>query len=116
MVSLIRKAQSTAEYAITIGLVVAVVAGVMQVALKGGMRKKSKQALNFLQDAGDDVLSQYEDRDLTLYEQSSRATKVAADDYADEYLMEKGGAEKRYQQRTSETTSYSAELMEGLQE
>ena len=69
-----------------------------------------------MMDSGEDVLGQYEDRDLTLYEQSSRATRVAADDYADEYLMEKGGAEKRYQQRTSETTSYSAELMDGIEQ
>ena len=116
MLSLIRKGQSTAEYAITIGLVVAVVAGVMQVALKGGMRKKSKQALNFMMDAGDDALSQYEDRDMALYQQDYRTTQVDADSYADEYLMEKGGAEKRYQQRTSETTGYSVELMDEVQQ
>ena len=54
---LTRKAQSTAEYAITIGIVVAVVAGVMSVALKGGMRKKATQATDLLKNSGTATVS-----------------------------------------------------------
>ena len=54
---LTKKAQSTAEYAIIIGLVVAVAAGVLSVAVKGGIRHQNKRAMNVLLDAGSNVSS-----------------------------------------------------------
>ncbi len=111
-----RKAQSTAEYAITIGLVIAVVAGIMQVTLKGGMRKKHKEAMGYLLQAGSDELEEYEEKPIDIYTQERRQTEIDAGSYVDEYLMEKGGGEKRYQQRTTESTSYSAEMLDAVEQ
>lgn len=111
-----KKAQSTAEYAITIGLVIAVVAGIMQVTLKGGMRKKHKEAMGYLLQAGSEELGQYEEKPIDIYTQESRQTEIDAGDYVDEYLMEKGGGEKKFQQRTTESTAYSAEMLEAVEQ
>jgi len=113
-----RKAQSTAEYAITIGLVIAVVAGIMQVTLKGGMRKKHKEAMSYLLDAGHDIADykDLEEKPIDIYTQDYRQTEIDAGSYVDEYLMEKGGGEKRYQQRTTESTSYSAEMLDAVEQ
>ncbi len=43
-----RKGQSTAEYAILIGLVAAIAAGFLSVSLKGAVRSKNEQATNYL--------------------------------------------------------------------
>jgi len=121
---LIRKAQSTAEYAITIGIVVAVVAGVMSVALKGGMRKKSAEATNVLTNAGVGVkVDPSTDADLSsalpgmnatsddfrVYESEARKTNVVAADYVDRKIVHKGGGESAMQQQTTDTTSLSVD-------
>ena len=119
-----KRAQSTAEYAITIGIVVAVVAGVMQVALKGGMRKKGVEATNFLNKAGTadsgatlstDTATfganpmDSEANDFNTYESEARQTKVASDDYIDRKIQHKGGGVTATQQQTSSTTSLTVE-------
>lgn len=111
-----RKAQSTAEYAITIGLVVAIAAGVLQVALKGGIRQKNKQALNYLVDAGNDVseFSSADDADIELYSQEHRTTTIKSDDYADESVLLQGGAEKRYQKQSTESESVTVETIDSV--
>ena len=50
-----KKGQSVSEYAIILGLVVAVAAGVTQVLLKGALRDKQTKAISFLAKAGSDV-------------------------------------------------------------
>ncbi|MDD5155803.1 MAG: hypothetical protein PHF11_04880 [Candidatus Omnitrophica bacterium] len=104
-----KKAQSTAEYAILIGLVVAVAAGILQVALKGGIRQKNKQALDFLVASGNQTMSQALSQagtaTLQQYTEEVRQTKVLGGaDYVDKALLEKGGAEKRYQKQVTKTT------------
>lgn len=109
-----KKGQSTAEYAILLGLVIAVAAGVMQVALKGGVRQKHKQALNYLLDAGSDVadFNDVIDQDVSLYSQDFRKTTVASDDFVDETVLNKGGEEKKMQKQTSTTTSVNIETID----
>ncbi len=105
-----KRAQSTAEYAITIGLVIAVTAGILQMALKGGIRQKNKQALNYLLDAGKDQLGGIPEQDEALYSQEYRSTTVkGGDQFADESVMKKGGAEEKIQKQTTETTAVSVE-------
>lgn len=108
-----KKAQSTAEYAITIGLVVAVAAGILQVALKGGMRQKNKQALNYFLEAGHDVdeFAGADDQDIELYTEEFNKNKVKSGDYVDETVLEQGGAEKRHQVNSTESSSVDIELI-----
>jgi len=109
-----KRAQSTAEYAILLGLVVAVAAGVLQVALKGGMRQKHSQAMRLLMDAGKDNLTTTADN-ATLFSEEFRQTTVKAADYADKAVLQKGGAEKRYQTQTTSTVSVSLEKINATQ-
>ncbi len=104
-----RKAQSVAEYAIVIALVAAVAAGVMQMMLKGGMRTKSKQAVNYLLDAGNDTLTN--DASVTLFSSEGSATNVTADSYTK--TMRKGGGETAGGVTTSITNSVSLETATG---
>lgn len=110
-----RKGQSTAEYAIIIGLVIAVAAGILQVALKGGIRQKNKQALDFMLNAGNDTpgFEKSTTADVSLYSQDYRETTVKGDkDYVDESVLEKGGSEKKYSKQKTETTSVSIETID----
>lgn len=110
-----KRGQSTAEYAIVIGLVVAVAAGALQVALKGGIRQKNKQALNFLISAGDDVttFNNVSDEDVSVFSQDYRSTKIlSGTGYVDKSVLFKGGAEKKYQKQSTESTSVSVELID----
>lgn len=108
-----KKAQSTAEYAIVIGLVVALAAGVLQVALKGGMRKKNKQAVNYLLSAGeDDLLSA--DGDIDIYSQDRRETNRLSAGYRDTTVLKKGGAQESIQRQSTTSESESYEMMDSL--
>lgn len=112
-----KKGQSTAEYAIVIGLVIAVAAGILQVALKGGIRQKNKQALDYMLSAGTtgDGSSEFtsaESTDVSLYSQDYRQTTVkGGGDYVDESVLKKGGSEEKYQKQKTETTSVSVETI-----
>ena len=110
-----KKAQSTAEYAITLGLVIAVAAGIMSVALKGGMRQKNEQAVNYLLNAGSDVtdFSSVDDQSVALYSQEYRDTTILSGDtnFIDKTVLNKGGAEKRHQLQTSLTNATSIETI-----
>lgn len=113
-----KKGQSTAEYAIVIGLVIAVAAGVLQVALKGGIRHKNKQALDFMLNAGNDNPDFHEatSPDVSLYSQDYRQTEVkGGDDYVDETVMAKGGKEEKHQKQTTEASSVNIETIEAMQ-
>jgi len=111
-----KKGQSTAEYAIIIGLVVAVAAGVLQVALKGGIRQKNKQAMDYMLSAGQNVgeftAPTAGALDAETYSQDYRQTTVLKDQYKDEAVLEKGGAEQRLQQQHSKTDSVTVESIE----
>lgn len=111
-----KKAQSTAEYAITLGLVVAIAAGVLGVALKGGIRQKNKQALNYLITSGDSesAFSGVADQSEKLFTQEARDTTVLASGYIDETILEKGGAEDKIQQQMRQSTSTSVELIDEI--
>jgi len=116
-----KRAQSTAEYAITIGIVVAVVAGIMQVALKGGMRKKSAEATQLLTNAGTTVtpnsdvfegaLSKMDSSvdDFRVYDSEARSTTVDAANYVDRKITHKGGGQTSMQQQSTASTSLSVE-------
>lgn len=109
-----KKAQSTAEYAIVIGLVVAVAAGIMQVALKGGMREKQNQALNYLRNQGSGTLSGTDFQE-DLYNQEYRKTTVSGGtNFADATTMMKGGLEKKRQLQTTQTDTTSVELLDKI--
>ena len=120
-----KKAQSTAEYAITIGIVVAVVAGVMSVALKGGMRQKATQATDLLKTSGTvtsgvdttgvdsnvlkqmGVMSKAADGNLTVYEGDARHTTVNNQD--SESVLKKGGAMTSSSNSSSQTSTFNYE-------
>jgi hypothetical protein len=109
-----KKGQSTAEYAIVIGLVIAVAAGILQVALKGGIRQKNKKAVDFLVGAGNDVaaFTNAASTDAQLYTQEVRDTTVKGGaDYVDESVMLKGGGEERRQKQVTQTTAVSVETI-----
>ena len=119
-----RKAQSTAEYAITIGIVVAVVAGIMQVALKGGMRKKSMQAGSFLESAGTSssgldstftsaLNASATDDSLHIYESEARRTNIGSQNSTQ--VMQKGGAMQSASDSSSNSTSLTVEKFEEVE-
>lgn len=111
-----RKGQSTAEYAILIGLVAAVAGGFLSVSLKGAMRAKNEQATNFLMKAGETELASYGSgaSSIPLYTQEVSETKVSGGDaYKNISVLEKGGSEKKLQSQTTETTAVSVETLDG---
>jgi hypothetical protein len=115
-----KKAQSTAEYAIVLGLIIAVVAGVMQVALKKGMMAKQSQAMSVLGDAGttssmtdslgNAVQLDTADSKLGIYSQDWRQTEVS--ESTDKSTLFKGGKEERYQKQATSTEAVSVETLE----
>ncbi len=104
-----KRAQSTAEYAIVLGLVIAIAAGVTQVLLKGAMKDKQKQAIGYLMDAGKDELPT--GQNAPLYTEDFRETTVDKDNFIDENVLSKGGKEEKKQQQTTETTAVSVETI-----
>lgn len=113
------KAQSTAEYAIVIGLVVAIAAGVLGVTLKGGIRQRQKQAVNYLLGSGYGTLDGEIEEGApkeTLFTEEYRKTDIQGGDaYIDQYLMEKEGKEKKMQQQVTTSTSVNVEKIEGAE-
>lgn len=112
-----KKAQSTAEYALVIGLVIAVVAGVLQVALKGGIRQKNKQAMDYLlgAGAGSEGWSTPTAQSEAIYTQDYRNTQVASgSSFVDKAVMHKGGAEEKKQVQSTTTTAVSLEMMDAV--
>jgi hypothetical protein len=112
-----KKGQSTAEYAIIFALVIAVAAGVLQVALKGGIRQKNKQAIDYMLNADNGkIVSQTPDAEagVSLFSEDWRKTSIAAGDkYKDERVMQKGGREKKVQVQETTTDAVSIEKVEG---
>lgn len=115
-----KRGQSTAEYAIVIGLIIAVAAGILSVALKGGIRQRQKQATDYMIGAGYDTLDTKIQENgpnaakATIFSQEYSQTKVlGGTDYADEAVLEKGGSEKKFQRQATNTTSVNVETIEG---
>ena len=106
-----KKGQSTAEYAIVIGLVIAVAAGVLQVTLKSGITEKHKQGMKYMLDAGNDQLGLASEARAPLYTQDLRKTVVDANDYQDTSVLKKGGQEEKKQVQTTETTAVNIETI-----
>jgi len=107
------KGQSTAEYAIVIGLVIAVAAGILQVALKHGIASKNSQAVDWMLTSGDNALgTTVDDSSVALYTQDLRKTTVDADSYEDTSVMSKGGKEEKKQSQTTDTTAVSIETID----
>lgn len=111
-----KKGQSLSEYAITLGLVVAVVAGILSTTVKGGMRHKQQQAMKYLIDAGNDDLPSYDDAfatDIPLYSEEYRKTDVlGGSNFVDESVLKKGGLENKFQKQTTATTAVSIEKLD----
>jgi hypothetical protein len=106
------RGQSTAEYAIVIGLVIAVAAGILQISLKGGMTQKGKQGVDYMLKAGNTELgTQPVDVKTPLYTQDFRKTVVDSADYQDTSVMAQGGSEAKKQVQTTETTAASIETL-----
>lgn len=113
-----KKGQSTAEYAIAIALVIAVAAGVLQVALKGGIRQKNKQALDILLNAGNTESNEFAASGkgpISLYTQDYRQTTIDQPSFVDRSVLKKGGAEERHQKQEIDTTAVSVETMEAVE-
>lgn len=114
-----KKGQSTAEYAIVLGLVAAVAAGFLSVALKGAIRTKAQQATGLLVNADDSgTLAQYSGTDTPIYSQEVSQTKVLSGDnnFKNVTVMEKGGKELRHQLQTTESASVSLETLDATQQ
>jgi hypothetical protein len=114
-----KKAQSTAEYAILLALVAAVAGGILQVSLRGAIREKNTQAVNFLLDAGNSDADEFANAavsasDIPLYTQEYRQTTIkgGAANYKDITVMKKGGLEKREKLQTQETATHSVETLD----
>jgi len=109
-----RRAQSTAEYAVLIGLVAAVTAGVLSVALKGAIRQKNKQAMGFLLEAGNTEggLSGSGKNAKTFTEQYSTDTVSGGADFTSQKVMKRGGAEESLQKQKVEKESVAVESIE----
>jgi hypothetical protein len=114
------RGQSTAEYAILIALVAAVAGGFLSVSLKGAIRNKNQQASDYLMKAGvdsrsgTDLLAGYGDENVVpLYTQEvSKTTLKGGDDaYKNVSVLEKGGAERKYQKQTTESEAVSVETL-----
>jgi len=115
-----KKGQSTAEYAIVIGLVIAVAAGVLQIALKGGISAKHAQSIDKLLAAGNTAEDGGEGlgdvgagtQTPALYSQDLRETTVLkGDDYVDTTVMAKGGSEEKKQVQTTTTSAVNIETI-----
>ena len=107
------KGQSTAEYAIVIGLVIAVAAGILQVTLKHGIAQKNKQAADWMLKAGDtDLGTTGADTQMSLYTQDLRQTTVDSGDYEDTSVLKRGGSEEKKQVQSTETTAASVETID----
>jgi hypothetical protein len=111
-----KKGQSTAEYAIVIGLVIAVAAGVLQLTLKSGIAQKHKQGMRYMLYAGNEYMgtTPFDVTDSISTQQEFRKTTVDAEDYQDAAIMKKGGLEERKQVQTSETTGVSIETFDNV--
>ncbi len=113
-----KRAQSTAEYAIVLALVAALAAGILQVALKGGIRQKQTKAVDYLLGAGKDepAFQNATAQNVSLFSQEYRETTVSGgEDFIDESVMQKGGLEKRRQKQVTETTAVSIETINATQ-
>ena len=110
-----KSGQSTAEYAIALGLVIAVAAGVTQVLLKGAIKDKQKQALSILADAGKDTpeanFGAGALNNTAVYNQEMRKTVVDSKAFVDESVLEKGGSEKHKQVQGTSTGVVSVETI-----
>ena len=107
------KGQSTAEYAILIGLVIAIAAGILSALIKGGMTHKVRQAVQVLEDTGSTQLGT--EAGLRAYTQEGRTTTIDNATYLDREVMLKGGATEKTQTQGSQTNSISVEMLNETQ-
>ena len=107
-----RRGQATAEYAILVGVVIALAAGVLGLILKGEMSYKQRQGANILHTAGQSSLGSASG--LVYYTQEARNTTVDAKTYRDVAVMRKGGYEEKLLQQRSNTTSITVEMRDAL--
>ena len=97
-----KKGQSVSEYAIILGLVIAVAAGVTQILLKGAIREKQTKAIVLIDKAGggagtnDFVNATALNLSSTkIYDQELRQTVINSSAFVDSKILHKGGAEER---------------------
>ncbi len=106
-----RKAQSTAEYAIVIALVVSVSAGVMSTALRGGMRQNQDQALSYMIQQGDLSAHVAGDVDRELYTQTFQDTTIDSGSFVDRSVLRRGGSREAQRSSTADTRSIEVETL-----
>lgn len=112
-----RKGQSVSEYAIILGLVIAVAAGVTQILLKGALRDKQSKAVSLINNAGMDSLefknaTALKAANTTIYNQEVRQTVINATSFTDTKVLHKGGAEERKLLQNQTTPSSAIETIE----
>ena len=102
-----KKGQSTAEYAAILGIVLAVIVGVVGAALKGGIRQKNTEAMNYLLNQ---KIDNSPSSSMPLYTQEYRQTTVnTAQDHT---TMQAGGAETRTSSQGTGTSSTTVETLD----
>lgn len=111
-----KRAQSTAEYAITLGLVLALTAGVLQVILKSGVSAKQRKAMDLLLSAGQTVGEFQTPPEgapgpQALYTQEQSDTTIDFDSFRDTKVTQRGGSQKSLQHQESVSNSVQVEMM-----
>ncbi|MBL7130227.1 MAG: hypothetical protein ISS45_02275 [Candidatus Omnitrophica bacterium] len=112
-----KKGQSTVEYSIAFATVVALAAGVLAVAFKGGAKAQEEKALYFLADAGSAYSEFYSptSTDKKMYGQEWAKTTVDAADFTDKTTMRQGGSIVSQQIQTSETQRVVVETLDEIE-
>ncbi len=107
-----KRGQSTAEYAIVIGLVIAIAAGITQVVLKRGIAKKTDQVVDYFVKMNDTELGGTAATDIPIYSQEYRKTDITA--MSDVSTLKQGAGEEKTQSQTTTTNAYTAETIDTL--
>ncbi|MFC1594074.1 hypothetical protein ACFL38_01980 [Candidatus Omnitrophota bacterium] len=107
-----KRAQSMAEYGILFAAIIAIAAGALSIALKGGIQQKERDAMTLLLGAGNTeleaeigALGAIPEVDM-LSEDVRQSTTLAAG-YQDRTVMLQGGATQSINEATTSTTAVS---------
>jgi hypothetical protein len=105
-----KKAQSMAEYAVILGLVVAVAAGILSSFVRTGMRMKGAQALRYLLDAGSNTTGGgIGNASSGMMSADESWSQSQLSDVTSTSNLQRGGSQERRQTQTSTTDSIEIE-------
>lgn len=107
------KGQSTAEYGVLFGVIIAIAAGALTVSLKNAIQSKHDKSLEFMLGAGtttlEDALEGGEGHEaaLAIFATGEEVRQTTTDNttYRDERVRHKGGAEQAIQLQDTATDS-----------